>query len=80
MLHFATTIRRTKLMALKQDHRKTFHKFNTNVRAVAATCAYSVKCPHACCTGKALVGDIRKDVLGMAKFDEKSDKNIIKLI
>ena len=52
VLHVATTVRRTNLMALKQDHGQTFREFNANVRAAAATCAYSVKCPHDCCATK----------------------------
>ena len=43
VLHVATTVRRTNLMRLKQDHGQTFREFNANVRAVAATCAYNVK-------------------------------------
>ena len=31
VLHVATTIRRTKLMELKQDHGQTFREFNANV-------------------------------------------------
>jgi len=45
----ATTIKRTNLMAIKQEHGQTFREFNAHVRAVALTCAYSVKCPNQCC-------------------------------
>jgi len=49
VLGVATTIKRTNLMAMKQEHGQTFREFNAHVRAIAATCAYSVRCPHQCC-------------------------------
>ena len=40
VLHVATSVRRTNLMSLKQDHGQTFREFFANVRASAATCSY----------------------------------------
>ena len=80
VLHVATTVRRTKLMALKQDHGQTFREFNANVRAVAATCAYSVKCPHTCCASKAAVDYtslVVKDILISGIEDGEIRKDVL---
>ena len=37
VLHVATTVRRTNLMSLRQEHGQTFREYFANVRAAAAT-------------------------------------------
>ena len=52
VLHVATSVRRTNLLASKQEHGQTFRQFYANVRAAAATCEFNVKCPYICCNEK----------------------------
>ena len=80
VLHVATTVRRTNLMSLKQDHGQTFREFNANVRAVAATCAYNVKCPHECCAAKTHVDYtpmVVKDILISGIEDSEIRKDVL---
>ena len=42
VLHVATTVRRTNLMSLKQDHGQTFREFNANVRVVLQLLVHTV--------------------------------------
>lgn len=49
VLKVATSIRRTKLLSLKQDHGQPIREFYANVKAQAATCNFSAKCGQACC-------------------------------
>ena len=49
VLHVATSVRRANLLSTKQEHGQTFRQFFANVRAAAATCGFSVKCPQTCC-------------------------------
>ena len=39
VLHVATSVRRTNIMLLKQDHGQTFREFFANVHATASTCS-----------------------------------------
>jgi ribosomal protein L44E len=82
VLGVATTIKRTNLMAMKQEHGQTFREFNAHVRAIAATCAYSVRCPHQCCNTENAVKEavdytslVVKDILisGIEDVDIRKD-------
>lgn len=52
VIQTATSVRRTKLLQSKQEPNHTFREYYANVRASAATCKYSIKCPHTCCADK----------------------------
>ena len=97
VIKVATSVRRTNLLASKQNHGETFREFYANVRAAALTCNFVVKCPNICCAELPKVdftssvikdvliagiadNDIRKDILGIADLDDKSDKDIVALV
>ena len=78
VLHIATSVRRTNLLATKQVHGQSFREFYANVRAAAATCEYNIKCSHACCANLAAVdytAMVVKDILiaGVADADIRKD-------
>ena len=78
VLHIATSVRRTNLLAMKQEHGQSFREFNANVRATAATCEYKIMCTHACCAQLAAVdytSMVVKDILiaGIADSDIRKD-------
>ena len=78
VLHVATTVRRTNLMSLRQEHGQTFREFFANVRAAAATCDYKIKCPQVCCNDKNPVdytAMVVKDILisGIEDSDIRKD-------
>ena len=78
VLHVATTVRRTNLMSLRQEHGQTFREFFANVRAAAATCDYRIRCPQACCNDKNPVdytAMVVKDILisGIEDSDIRKD-------
>jgi len=80
VLHVATTVRRTNLMTMKQEHGQTFREFNANVRAAAATCAYNVKCPHECCATKSEADYtplVVKDILISGIEDSEIRKDVL---
>ena len=47
VIKVATGVRRAKLLNSKQDHGESFREFYANVKAAAATCKFSIKCPNA---------------------------------
>ena len=50
VIKVAISIRRTKLLSLKQSPGQSFREFYANVKAQAATCNFSAKCGQACCS------------------------------
>lgn len=79
VLQVAVSVRRTKLLATKQEPGQLFREFFANVRATASTCNYSVPCPHACCAANSSTVDytsrVVKDILiaGIADDDIRRD-------
>ena len=78
VIHIATSVRRTNLLALKQKHGETFREFYANVKATAATCDFRVKCYHECCKDNCAINytsNVVKDVLvaGIADADIRKD-------
>ena len=62
VIKVATSVRRANLLASNQDHGETFREFYANVKAAAATCDFTVKCPHECCSTLARI-DYTADVI-----------------
>ncbi len=52
VLQVATSVLRARLRTMTQEHGQLFREFFANVRALANTCEYSVKCIHECCAEK----------------------------
>ena len=80
VLHVATSVRRTNLLSARQDHGQTFREFFANVRAAAATCEYSIKCPHECCNEKSPVDYspmVIKDILIAGIEDSEIMKDVL---
>ena len=78
VIKVATSVRRTNLLGCKQAHGETIREFYANLKASAATCNYTVKCPNACCLQFPAVDytpSIVKDVLvaGIAESDIRKD-------
>jgi len=78
VIKVATSVRRTNLLAVKQDHGETIREFYANVKATAATCNYTVHCPNPCCATNPPIdytSSIVKDVLvaGIADSDIRKD-------
>ena len=78
VLQVATSVRRTKLLATKQEHGQLIREYNANVRATASTCDFTIKCPHSCCADKDPVdytSKVVKDILvaGIADTDIRKD-------
>ena len=55
VIKVATSVRRSKLLSTRQSHGESFREFYANVKAVAATCNFQVKCPNECCKDAAPV-------------------------
>ena len=78
VIKIATSVRRTKLLSLKQDHGQSFREFYANVKAQASTCNFTVKCGQACCANAPAVDYtslVIKDILvsGIADTDIRKD-------
>ena len=76
----ATSVRRQNLMALKQDHGESFREFYANVKSAAATCAYTIKCPHACCDANANIdytSMVVKEILVAGIADNEIRKDVL---
>ncbi len=78
VIKVATSVRRTKLLSVKQDHGETIREFYANVKATAATCNYTIRCPNTCCAAQQPIdytSSIVKDVLvaGIADGDIRKD-------
>ena len=82
VIPIAASVRRTKLLTSRQDHGQTFREFYANTRAAAATCAYKVKCHHACCTDNAPIDytqEVVKDILLAGIIDVEIRKDVLSL-
>ena len=80
VIKIATSARRTNLLASKQAHGVTFREFYANIRAAAAICKFSVKCPHTCCAENPLVdytSNVVKDVLIAGILDADIRKEVL---
>ena len=93
VLHLASTVRRTGLIAMQQARGQSMREFFALVRSSATACKFQVKCPNQCCAGKlvdytaCMVKDIfisgledaeiKKDILSLADLDTKSDKEVL---
>ena len=78
VIKIATSVRRTKLLSLKQDHGQNIREFYANVKAQASTCNFSVKCAQTCCANAPNVDYtplVVKDILisGIADPDIRKD-------
>ena len=65
-------------MTVKQDHGETIREFYANVKATAATCNFTVRCPNTCCATESPIdytSSVVKDVLiaGIADGDIRKD-------
>ena len=91
----ARVVRRTDLIALKQDHGEGTRTFLARVRGKAMTCGYTKPCGVGTCTAVTdfteiivkdiLIGglvdeDIKKDVLGWSEVDAKSVEETVSFI
>ena len=80
VLHVATSVRRANLLSTKQEHGQTFRQFYANVRAAAATCGFSVKCPQTCCSLREPVDYspmVIKDILSAGIEDHEILKDVL---
>lgn len=78
VIKIATSVRRTKLLSLKQDHGQSFREFYANGKAQASTCDFPVKCGQTCCTEAPAVDYtslVVKDILvsGIADIEIRKD-------
>ena len=82
VIKIATSVRRTKLLTLKQDHGQSIREFYANVKAQAATCDFTVKCTQTCCDGKPEVDYtslVVKDILICGLSDSDIRKDVLEL-
>ena len=78
VIKIATSVRRTNLLSMKQQHAESFREYYANVRAAAATCDFQVNCKHDCCKEKTAIdytSSVVKDVLitGIADMDIRKE-------
>ena len=78
VIKVATSVRRTQLLGLKQDHGETFREFYANVKAQAHVCKFAINCPNECCKDAAAIDYtpmVIKDILvsGIADNDIRKD-------
>ena len=78
VIKVATSVRRTKLLSLKQDHGQAIREFYANVKAQATTCNFKVKCGQTCCNDKPAVDYtslVVKDILisGISDLEIRKD-------
>lgn len=78
VIRIATSVRRTKLLSLKQDHGQNIREFYANVKAQASTCNFAVKCSQTCCINASEIDYtplVVKDILvsGIADPDIRKD-------
>ena len=91
----AVGVRRTELLATKQDHGENIRTFFARIKGKAATCSYTVACSSGTCTQiidftdimvkDVLIADlvdeeIRREVLGWADFDTKNVNDTVTFI
>ena len=80
VLQVAVSVRRSKLLSTRQEPGQLFREFYANVRATAATCEYSIPCPHPCCATRAHVNytpRVVKDILIAGIADDEIRKDVL---
>ena len=80
VIRVATSVRHANLLATRQDHAESFREFYANVKAAAAACDFSVKCPHACCAGQPEIDYtpmVIKDILVAGVADSEIRKDVL---
>ena len=74
----AVGVRRTELLATKQDHGENIRTFFTRIKGKAATCSYTVACSSGTCTQIIDFTDIMaKDVLIAGLVDEEIRREVL---
>ena len=61
VIRVPTSVRRTNLLALRQDHGQKIREFYADVKAQAATCGFKVKCSEECCKKTEIKDDVLVD-------------------
>ena len=80
VIKVATSVRRTKLLSLKQDHGQNFREFYANVKAQASTCNFSVECGRGCCNNAPPIDYtplVVKDILVSGILDPDNRKDVL---
>ena len=92
MTPVALSVRRSDLLSIKQDHSENTRSFFVRINGKAATCGYTIDCPGQTCNQKVdftdiivkdvlinglVDDDIRRDVLGWEKLDDKDVKGTV---
>ena len=77
VLQVAKSVTRARLRGMSQEHGQVFREFYANVRALASTCEYSIKCTHACCNQKAPI-DYTSNVVTEVLINGIADLDIYK--
>ena len=82
VIKVATSIRRTKLMTMKQEQGQSIREFYANAKSQAATCSYTVKCNHACCVDHPDIdytAHVVKDIIICGIADPEISRDILEL-
>jgi len=80
VIKIATSVRRTQLLSLRQDHGQNIREFYANVKAQASTCNFRVKCGRQCCTDAPEVDYtplVVKDILISGISDPEIRKDVL---
>ena len=80
VLQVATSVRRTKLLATKQELGQIFREFYANARAAASTCDFKISCPKACCADELPIdytSKVVKDILIAGIADPEIRKDVL---
>ena len=80
VLQVAISVRRTKLLSMRQEPGQMFREFFANVRATASTCDYTIQCPHACCSDRDPIdytSRVVKDILVAGIADDEIRKDVL---
>ena len=80
VIKIATSVRRAKLLASKQDHGESIREFYANVKAQASTCDFNVKCVHTCCVNRPktdYTALVIKDILVSGIADNEIRKDVL---
>ena len=95
VVHVASSVRKTNLLSLRQDHGQPVRTFAAKVRGLAQICSFTKQCSRDGCDQivdftddivkhvviSGLVdGDIKRDVLGLSDLDHKSLTDTITII
>ena len=82
VIKVATSIRRTKLLSMKQEPGQSIREFFANTKAQAATCGYSVKCVQECCADAPSVDYtplVVKDIIICGIADPEIHRDVLEL-